>query len=193
MVNYALLSIVPFGGGQRWWILIWRRRWRRILWVAGRRLLREAVDRLVAAGLSEAGEAMKVKHLFRELDHDQITAADCGGGEAHDRGNPCVCEPSQRCTTLVTPPRISSSSSASTKPSTATRSWFSLRRNRRILRSSEIEAVHMKCGEGFWEEIVGAMRDYFRQGRFTEGVIHGISTAGRVLAEHFPAGTHAPE
>jgi len=31
------------------------------------------------------------------------------------------------------------------------------------------------------------MRELFRQGKFTEGIVHGIDTAGKLLAEHFPA------
>ncbi len=48
-------------------------------------------------------------------------------------------------------------------------------------------AVHARCGEAFWESIAGAMRELFRQGKFTEGIVHGINAAGKVLAQHFPA------
>ena len=50
-------------------------------------------------------------------------------------------------------------------------------------------AVHAKCGEPFWEQVAGAMRELFRQGKFTAGIIHGIETAGQLLAQHFPADT----
>ncbi len=49
------------------------------------------------------------------------------------------------------------------------------------------EAVHAKCGETFWEQVAAEMREHFRQGRFTDGIIHGIQTAGKLLAQHFPA------
>ena len=48
-------------------------------------------------------------------------------------------------------------------------------------------AVHEKCGDLFWTELVAAMGAYFRKGEFTEGLVHGIERAGRLLAEHFPA------
>jgi uncharacterized membrane protein len=48
-------------------------------------------------------------------------------------------------------------------------------------------AVHAQCGESFWESVAGAMRDFFRQRKFTEGILHGIDTAGKALAQHFPA------
>ena len=49
------------------------------------------------------------------------------------------------------------------------------------------EAVHAKCGESFWEQVAGGMRELFRQKKFTDGIVHGIETAGRLLAQHFPA------
>ncbi len=48
-------------------------------------------------------------------------------------------------------------------------------------------AVHAKVGEAAWETIAGAMREFFRQGKFTEGIVRGIETAGKLLAQHFPA------
>jgi uncharacterized membrane protein len=48
------------------------------------------------------------------------------------------------------------------------------------------EAVHAKCGDGFWRELAASMADYFRKGEFTEGLIHGVTRAGQILIEHFP-------
>ena len=48
------------------------------------------------------------------------------------------------------------------------------------------EAVHAKCGEAFWEQVVAEMQQQFRKGKFTDGIIHGIHTAGKLLAQHFP-------
>jgi uncharacterized membrane protein len=52
------------------------------------------------------------------------------------------------------------------------------------------EAVHQKCGEEFWPEMVAAMSGLFKQGRFTEGLVQGIERAGTLLAKHFP---HRPD
>jgi len=46
--------------------------------------------------------------------------------------------------------------------------------------------IHAKVPEGFWEGISNSMTDYFREGKFTEGLTEGILTAGRQLREHFP-------
>jgi uncharacterized membrane protein len=48
------------------------------------------------------------------------------------------------------------------------------------------EAVHAKCGNGFWRELAAAMSGHFKRGDFTDGLLHGINRAGELLAEHFP-------
>jgi uncharacterized membrane protein len=47
-------------------------------------------------------------------------------------------------------------------------------------------AVHVKCGDVFWQELAKAMTDYFRKSEFTEGIIHGVRKVGELLAAHFP-------
>ena len=46
--------------------------------------------------------------------------------------------------------------------------------------------VHAKCGDEFWRKLADAMSVYFRKSEFTPGIIHGVQTAGELLAEHFP-------
>ena len=47
-------------------------------------------------------------------------------------------------------------------------------------------AVHKECGDEFWKKIADVMSGKFRNGEFTEGLIHGIERAGGLLAAHFP-------
>jgi uncharacterized membrane protein len=47
-------------------------------------------------------------------------------------------------------------------------------------------AVHAKCGDEFWKEVVQEISGHFRGGNFTDGILHGITRAGKLLAEHFP-------
>jgi uncharacterized membrane protein len=47
-------------------------------------------------------------------------------------------------------------------------------------------AVHALCGDEFWKEVAQEISTHFRKGDFTEGVLHGITRAGKLLAEHFP-------
>ena len=48
------------------------------------------------------------------------------------------------------------------------------------------EAIHVKCGQPFWDEVTAAMTVLFREGKFTDGLVHAIDHAGRFLAKHFP-------
>ena len=48
------------------------------------------------------------------------------------------------------------------------------------------EAVHAKCGQGFWDELATAMGGHFRRDEFSAGLLAGIDRAGALLAEHFP-------
>ena len=40
--------------------------------------------------------------------------------------------------------------------------------------------------ENFWENIKDSMSEYFKESRFTEGLITGIKMAGEQLKSHFP-------
>jgi len=51
------------------------------------------------------------------------------------------------------------------------------------------EAIHVKCGQPFWDEVTAAMTVLFREGKFTDGLVHAIDHAGRFLAKHFPRQT----
>ena len=48
------------------------------------------------------------------------------------------------------------------------------------------DAIHAKCGQPFWDEITTAMTGFFREGKFTDGLVHAIDRAGGLLAKHFP-------
>jgi uncharacterized membrane protein len=48
------------------------------------------------------------------------------------------------------------------------------------------KGIHERCGEGFWKDVAAAMEDDFRAGRFTDGLVKGVTKAGDALATHFP-------
>jgi uncharacterized membrane protein len=47
-------------------------------------------------------------------------------------------------------------------------------------------AIHERCGESFWHEVAQSMESAFREGRFTDGIVHAVEQVGRALALHFP-------
>jgi uncharacterized membrane protein len=53
-------------------------------------------------------------------------------------------------------------------------------------------AVHEQCGDAFWASLTEAMGNWFRQGKFTDGLVHGIDRAGELLARTFPRSKDDP-
>lgn len=47
-------------------------------------------------------------------------------------------------------------------------------------------AMHEKCGETFWQDIVREMTPLLKSEKFTEAVVGAIQRVGQVLARHFP-------
>ncbi len=50
------------------------------------------------------------------------------------------------------------------------------------------EGIHQRCGPEFWRLLADEMSNCFKQGKFTEGLVLGITKAGELLAAHFPRG-----
>jgi uncharacterized membrane protein len=48
------------------------------------------------------------------------------------------------------------------------------------------EGVHARCGEEFWQKLVGGMRVHFQRENFTQALLEAISATGDLLARYFP-------
>ena len=48
------------------------------------------------------------------------------------------------------------------------------------------QGIHEHCGPAFWTAVADAMQDDFREGRFTDGLVKGVTCTGDALAERFP-------
>ena len=46
--------------------------------------------------------------------------------------------------------------------------------------------IHAKVGQEFWDRVAGQLSRHFRNGDFTEGLLHAIEDIGVQLAVHFP-------
>jgi hypothetical protein len=49
------------------------------------------------------------------------------------------------------------------------------------------EGIHARVGQEFWDSVAAAVSARFKAGDFTGGLVHGITEAGKQLAEHFPS------
>lgn len=128
---------------------------------------------------------MKTKAFFRQLDHDAMVTA-IREAEKHTSGEIRV---------YVSHRKVSDAQKA------AVHHFHKLGMHRTKHRNAVLifvapesqnfavvgdEAVHAKCGDAFWQEVADEMSGQFRKGKFTEGIVHGIRTAGKLLVEHFP-------
>ncbi|MCX6281583.1 MAG: TPM domain-containing protein [Bacteroidetes bacterium] len=48
------------------------------------------------------------------------------------------------------------------------------------------KGIHKAVPENFWDEIKHKMLAYFKEEKFTEGLVYAISAAGEQLKKHFP-------
>jgi uncharacterized membrane protein len=48
------------------------------------------------------------------------------------------------------------------------------------------QGIHEKVGQNFWNDIAAHLSRHFREGNFTEGLVHGINEVGQQLSAHFP-------
>ena len=48
------------------------------------------------------------------------------------------------------------------------------------------EAIHLRCGEAFWQSVAGEMEQLLKQGDTSGAIIAGIRRAGAELTTHFP-------
>ena len=48
------------------------------------------------------------------------------------------------------------------------------------------KAIHEKCGDEFWQQVVTRMRTHFQNENFSDALVEAIQEIGNVLATHFP-------
>lgn len=48
------------------------------------------------------------------------------------------------------------------------------------------EGINKKVPEKTWDKIKDEMQEHFAEGKFSEGIIHGIGRVGKILSEYFP-------
>lgn len=48
------------------------------------------------------------------------------------------------------------------------------------------ESINNKVPEKTWDKIKDEMQTHFIDGKFSEGIIHGVGRVGKILSEHFP-------
>jgi uncharacterized membrane protein len=128
---------------------------------------------------------MKTKAFFSQLDHDRMVAA-IVAAEKHTSGEIRVYVSHRRVTDVrrAAIHQFQKLGMHQTKHRNAVLIFVAPESQNFFIVVDE--AVHAKCGEALWEQVVAEMQEQFRKAKFTDGIIHGIHTAGKLLAQHFP-------
>ena len=127
---------------------------------------------------------MKTKSFFKQLDHDRIVAA-IVEAEQHTSGEirVYVSHRAVRDARADAIRRFHSLGMHRTKHRNAVLIFVAPKTQQFFVVGDE--GIHAKCGDAFWERVVAEMQAQFRKARFTDAILHGITAAGRILAEHF--------
>jgi len=48
------------------------------------------------------------------------------------------------------------------------------------------QGINEKVSENFWDDVKNEMQGFFKEGKFTEGIIAGVEKSGEKLKEFFP-------
>ena len=149
----------------------------------------------VEAAASEAeeqarvGDQMRTKQFLSKLEHDQIVAA-IRAAESKTSGEIRVYIQRGK---LKADPLIS-----------AQKKFRRLRMDKTNERNAVLifiaprahkfavvgdKAIHEKCGEQFWQQVVDGMREHFQKENFSRALVEGIEEVGKLLGTHFPRTT----
>jgi len=129
---------------------------------------------------------MNAKRLFSQHDHDRIVAA-IADAEKHTSGEIRVFVSHRKVRDVhrAAVHRFLKLGMNQTKGRNAVLIFVAPEsRNFAILGD---EAVHARCGQEFWDQVAGGMRELFQQSKLADGIVHGINAAGKSLAQHFPS------
>lgn len=128
---------------------------------------------------------MKTTQFLRQLDHDRILAA-IREAESRSRGEVRVHVTNQK------PEDVQKAAAAQFErlgmTATALRNGVLIYVAPAVQQFAVIGdlAIHERGGSGFWGAVAQAMEEDFRAGRFTDGIVKGVTRTGDALATHFP-------
>ena len=141
---------------------------------------------MVVVARAQAGNSMRTREFLSKLEHDRIVAA-IRGAESKTSGQIRVFIQRGK---LAVDPLIP-----------AQRKFHRLGMHKAPERNAVLifvaprahkfavvgdQAIHEKCGEQFWQQLVDGMREHFRNEKFSQALVEAIEETGKALASHFP-------
>jgi uncharacterized membrane protein len=148
--------------------------------------LAAAAEVLAAAARARAGNSMRTKEFLGKLEHDRIVHA-IRNAESKTSGQIRVFV--QRGKVDVDPlvaaqKKFHRLAMHKTTERNAVLIFVAPRAHKFAVVGDK--AIHEKCGEAFWQQLVERMREHFRNEKFTDALVEAIEEAGKALASHFP-------
>ena len=146
----------------------------------------------VEAAASEAeeqarvGDQMRTKQFLSKLEHDQIVAA-IRAAESKTSGQIRVYIQRGKLNTdalISARKKFRRLGMHKTNERNAVLIWVAPRARKFAVVGDK--AIHEKCGEGFWQQVVDGMRGHFQKDKFSHAIVEGIEEAGKLLSTHFP-------
>ncbi len=145
----------------------------------------EAAATLAAAAREGVGD-MKPRHFLQQLDDKRIAAA-IGEAERHTSGQIRVFISRKTDVTDAlerAKARFMALGMDQTRDRNAVLIYFAPHTHQYAVIGDT--AVHERCGDAFWRELVATMAGALKREAFTEAVILAVEKCGALLAEHFP-------
>lgn len=145
-----------------------------------------AADLAAVAARVEAGDSMRTKEFLGKLDHDRIVEAIRAAEQKSSgqirvylhRGN------LKEDALGAAQERFRRLGMEKTQDRNAVLIFVASRAHKFAVIGDQ--AIHQKCGDALWQNVVGKMRDHFQNERFSDAIVDAIRDIGEVLAEHFP-------
>lgn len=141
---------------------------------------------LEAAGRAPVGKEMRTREFLNKIEHDRIVGA-IRDAEANSSGEIRVYIHRGKLNAdpiVVAQRKFQQLKMDKTQERNAVLIFVAPRAHEFAVVGDK--AIHERCGDGFWQRIVEAMRTHFQNENFSHALVEAIKGIGTVLAAHFP-------
>jgi uncharacterized membrane protein len=149
-----------------------------VLAVEAAALAEEAPDR--------AGSEMRTKEFLSKLEHERIVSA-IREAESKTSGEIRVYLQRGKSTAdslIAAQKQFHRLGMHKTRERNAVLIWVAPRARKFAVVGDK--AIHEKCDEQFWQQVVDGMREHFQKEKFSRAIVEGIEEVGKLLSTHFP-------
>jgi len=129
---------------------------------------------------------MKARHFLKTLDHPRILAA-IKETEKKTSGQIRVYVSHRKITDAVRSATLRFDKLGMRKTKERNAVLIYLAPESKVFAVIGDSAVHEKCGDAFWQEVVATMTEHLKKDSATTAIVHAVKKIENLLALHFPA------